>query len=160
MKYVKALVRYLLLTPLALLLVFEEWGWEPLARGLARLARLRLWAWFERRILALPRWGALGVFGVPVLALLPLKLLALYLFGAGHSLLALGLLIGAKLLGTALAARLFQLTHPALMQFGWFAYVYPRWKTWKDGLIQWIQASKAWQWARSVRVQLTAWWRT
>ena len=73
------LLRLLFMPLLALALVFEEWGWEPLAALLARLARLPFWAWLERQIRALPRWGAPLVFGVPVLGLLPVKLLGLYL---------------------------------------------------------------------------------
>ena len=159
MTSLKPLLRRLLLAPLALLLVFEEWGWEPLARAFARLARLPLWARMERKIQGLPPWGAVLVFGVPVLALLPVKLLALYLFGAGHTWLGLELLIGAKLFGTAVMARLFQLTQPALMQYGWFAHLYPRWKSWKDGLIMWIRASTVWQQARIVKAQARAWWQ-
>ena len=116
---------------LALALVFEEWGWEPLAALLARLARLPFWAWLERQIRALPRWGALLVFGVPVLGLLPVKLLGLYLLGHGHVWLSLAVLVGAKVAGTAVAARPFQLTQPALQQFGWIAHWDPRRKNLK-----------------------------
>lgn len=42
--------------------------------------------------------------------------------------LGLGHVLAAKLVGTALAARLFQLTHPALMQLHWFARLYAPWK--------------------------------
>jgi hypothetical protein len=80
------------------------------------------------------------------------------LFGAGHTVLGLGLLIGAKLFGTAVMARLFQLTQPALMQYGWFARLYPRWKSWKDGLIVWVRASSVWQQARIIKAQAKVWW--
>ena len=95
------LLRLLFMPLLALALVFEEWGWEPLAALLARLSRLPFWAWLERQIRALPRWGALLVFGVPVLGLLPVKLLGLYLLGHGHVWLSLAVLVGAKVAGTA-----------------------------------------------------------
>ena len=155
----KTLLRDLTMGLLALLLVFEEWGWEPLARSLARLARLPLWAAAERWIQALPRWAALLVFVVPMLALLPIKLLALVLFGSGHRVLGLLLLLGAKLLGTAVVARLFQLTKPALMQFGWFARSYPRWQRWKDGLTHWIRSSPVWVSSRAIKARVLAWWQ-
>lgn len=145
MRLIRRLLRGLLMAPLALLLLFEEWGWEPLARAVARLARLPLWAWIERKIQTLPPWGALLVFGVPMLALLPVKLLALYLIGSGQKLLGLAALVSAKLLGTAIMARLFQLTQPTLMQYRWFATLYPKWKLWKDGIEAWIRASTIWQ---------------
>ena len=81
-------LRKLLHTLVGILLVpvllFEEWGWNPLAAQVAKLARLPLWARLEQRLRAMPPWGAVLVFLVPVLLLLPVKLLALLLFGNGH----------------------------------------------------------------------------
>ncbi|KAF1048722.1 hypothetical protein [Xylophilus sp.] len=141
--------------PLALLLLFEEWGWGPLSRAAAWLGRLPAWAWLERRIAALPSWAAVAVFGVPVLALVPVKLLALWLFGTGHAASGLALLVAAKVVGTAIVARLFTLTQPALMRYGWFARGYWRWKGWKDTLLLRFRSSAPWQaWRR-----LRAGWR-
>jgi hypothetical protein len=152
LKLLKRIIRALLLAPLALFLLFEEWGWEPLARCFAALGRLPWWGQLERQIARLPPWGALLVFGLPVLALLPIKLLALYLFGGGHAALGLGLLIAAKISGTAMAARLFQLTHPALMQLKWFARLYTPWKIWKDRMLAQVRSS--WLWRRVGQLKL------
>ena len=156
MVILKRILQALTFGVLAAVLLFEEWGWEPLARLFARLARLPLWARLERQIATLPRWGALLVFGVPMLALLPVKLLALFLFGRGHAMWGLTLLMAAKLLGTAILARLFQLTQPALMKFAWFAHWYPRWKTWKDALMDQIRRSQPWRWGQGVKVAMQA----
>ena len=153
----KRLLRRLLLAPVVLFLLFEEWGWAPLAALAARLAKLPLWARLERAIGGLPPWAALAVFAIPMLGLLPVKLLALLLLGQGKFKTALILLVGAKFVGTAVLARLFQLTQPALMQLAWFAYWYGRWKAWKDGLLARVHASAVWQWARKARVQLRGW---
>ena len=150
----KRLLRRVLLAPVVLLLLFEEWGWARLATLAAQLARLPLWAWMERRIAGLPPWAALAAFGVPMLALLPVKLLALYLLGQGKIKTALVLLLAAKLLGTAVLARLFHLTQPALMQLAWFARWYPRWKAWKDALLARVHASRVWRWAQRVKAWL------
>ena len=91
--------------------------------------------------------------------LLPVKLLALLLFARGHAVLGLVLLILAKLAGTALLAWLFTLTQPALMQFAWFAYVYPRWKTWKDALLARVRATAAWRAVRELTASVRAWMR-
>ena len=48
---------------------------------MAKLARLPLLAWVERRIAALPPWAAVARLRVPALALVPVKLLALFLIG-------------------------------------------------------------------------------
>lgn len=154
----KSLLHALVTLVLALILLFEEWGWEPLANSLARLARLPLWGWAERRVQHLPPWGALILFFVPVMALFPVKLLALYLFGTGKKMLGLSLLIGAKLVGTAIVARLFQLTEPALMQFAWFARGYPRWKRWKDALTHQIRTSAIWLKGQKFKTRMRAWW--
>ena len=130
---------------LALLLIFEEWGWEPLARLMTRLARLPLWARMEAWIARLPPYAALVVFAVPMLLLFPVKLLALYAISRGHAVLGLAVVLAAKVLGTAGVARLFTLTQPALMQLAWFARLYGRWKPWKDDLMQRFRATAAWR---------------
>ena len=157
MKWIVQLLRGLLALLLALLLLFEEWGWEPLAALLARLANLPLWAALERQIARLPGWAALALLLVPMLGLLPVKLLALYLFSSGHAATGLALLLLAKLVGTALFARLFILTQPALMQLHWFARWYPRWKDWKDGWMKRIRASAPWRAGRRAKTQVRRW---
>lgn len=153
--------------PLALLILFEEWGWEPLAALMARIARWRGLAWVERAIRRLPPYAALVIFALPWLLLLPVKLGALALIGQGRPMLGAAVIVAAKLLGTAVLARLFALTKPALMRLGWFASAYARWSGWKATLFAWVRASWAWRWGqrmkRGVRKQLAAWrarWRT
>jgi hypothetical protein len=148
MKLLRRLLNATLVPLLALILIFEEWGWEPLARALGVLARLPLWARLERWISSLPPYAAMLVFFVPALALLPVKLLALYWIGQGHALLGLALIVVAKITGTALVARLFGLTRPALLRLAWFAHVYTRWVTWKTALLARLRASWAWRWSR------------
>jgi hypothetical protein len=150
----------LVFTPLiALILLFEEWGWEPLSALVARLARLPFLAWVERQIAALPPWAAAAVFAIPALAVVPVKLLALFLIGKGHALLGIAVLLAAKVLGTALLARLFTLTQPALMRLAWFARWYPRWKTWKDDVIAWVRSSALWRAAAGRKAQVRGWWQ-
>jgi hypothetical protein len=155
--FLKSCLHASLSIALALLLLFEEWGWEPLSRGMAWLATLPLWSRLERAVRGLSPWGAMTVFLVPVLLLFPVKLLALYWFGTGHKVWGLGLLMAAKLIGTAVVARLFQLTQPTLMQLGWFAHWYPRWKRWKDALTDRIRASTVWTTSRRLKTQVRAW---
>jgi len=153
----KRFIRQCLLAPVALVLLFEEWGWAQLAALFARLARRPWWAWMERKIAALPPYAALLVFGLPMLALLPVKLLALYLFGLGKASQGLALLVLVKVLGTAVMARLFQLTQPALMTLAWFARWYFRWKYWKDGLLALIRQSAPWRLMRQLKARIKAW---
>ena len=136
---------------LALVILFEEWGWEPLQRLMAHIARLPLLAWLGRRIAALPPHAALAVFFLPALALLPVKLAALWLIGQGHPLFGVLLILGAKLVGTAVVAHLFALTQPALMHLPWFARLYTRWSVWKAALLAQVRASWAWRAGRVVK---------
>jgi hypothetical protein len=133
---------------LALVIVFEEWGWRPLADLLGRLARWRPWAAVESLIMRLPPYAALVVFVLPSTLLLPLKLLAVVLIAKGQIILAGILFALAKVVATALVARLFMLTQPALMQIGWFAWGYETLMPWKDALVARVHASWAWRMAR------------
>jgi hypothetical protein len=149
MGILKKLLSILGMALLVPVLLFEEWGWEPMARAMARLARLRVWARVEAALRALPPWGAVLAFFLPMLLLLPVKLFGLFLLGEGHALSALLLLLAAKLVGTAILAWLFQLVEPALMRIPWFARYYPRWKLWKDSVLNSVRDSRGW---RSMRV--------
>ena len=136
---------------LALVILFEEWGWAPLQRAMARIARLPVLAAIERRIAALPPHAALVVFFIPALALLPVKLLALWLIGQGQRLLGVLLIVAAKVVGTAVVAHLFALTQPALMRLPWFAHLYTRWSAWKTALLARVRASWAWRAGRALK---------
>ncbi len=138
---------------LALLILFEEWGWDPLQRALARLGRLPLLRQAESAIARLPPQAALVVFMVPVLLLLPVKLLALGLIAQGRQWLGIAVIVAAKLLGTAVVARLFALTRPALLQMPWFARAHGRWAAWKGVLLTQVRVSWVWRQARVLRRQ-------
>ncbi len=144
-------LKHAAIAPLALLIAFEEWGWEPLARLTACVARLPLLAWGERRIVALPPYGALALFTLPWLLLLPMKLFALGLIGSGHILLGAAAVLVLKVAGTAVVARLFTLAKPALMRLPWFASAYGRWRVWKDGVLDRLHASRVWGRGRALR---------
>lgn len=132
---------------IALVLLFEEWGWEYLAAIVAWFGRLPGLRWIEGRIRSLPPYGALGLFAVPLLTLLPVKLLALYWLGHGHTALGISVIIAAKLGGTAITARLFMLTRPTLMKLAWFARGFNSWMAFKERVLKRVKSSPAWhQW--------------
>lgn len=150
----RAILRTLLEILLALVIIFEEWGWRPLAAGLAALARLEPVARVERAVAGLPPYPALVVFLLPSVLVLPLKLLSLWLIGAGHVLWAGLLFAFAKVAGTALVARIFQLTQPTLMQLGWFARLYGIVVPWKDALVARVKTTRVWQAAAAAKAWL------
>ena len=145
---------------LALLILFEEWGWDPLQRALARLGRLPLLRQIEGLITRLPPYAALAFFLLPTLLLLPIKLAALALIARGQPVLGALVIVAAKVVGTAIVARLFILTRPALLQLAWFVRLYLRWVGWKAALLLHVRASWAWRTARAVkRLVRQRWWR-
>jgi hypothetical protein len=160
MRILEKLLRTVAALVLVPVLLFEEWGWEPLARALGKLSRLAIWAHLESRLRALPPWAAVLAFLAPMLLLLPVKLLGLFLLGEGHAKSAVSLLLAAKLVGTATLAWLFQLLEPALMRIPVFARWYPRWKAWKDALLTIVRQSAPWRAVRSLKNSARRWWRS
>ena len=138
----------------ALIVLFEEWGWRPLSELLARLAKYRLWAAIERGIATLPPYLALLAIALPTTLLLPLKFVAVWLLANGQYWTATALFIAAKIFSTALIARVFLLTKPALMQIGWFARAYDWFMPWKEHLFAIIRASWVWRYGRMLKTRV------
>jgi hypothetical protein len=149
-------VRSVVTLLLALVIVFEEWGWRPLAALAANLARFAPIARLEAFIASLPPYGALVVFALPSLLILPLKLVAVWLIAGGHLMSATLLFAFAKVVGTAFVARIFQLTHPALMQLAWFRRAYEIVIPWKDALVETVHASWVWRTGHLLKVRAVA----
>ncbi len=139
---------------LALIVLFEQWGWQPLVALFSRLARLAPIAVLERWIATLPPYGALVAFGLPSVFLLPLKLLALYLIAHGHAVTAAALFVGAKVVGTAVVARLYQLTAPQLMRIVWFKRGYEILAPRLQALHEEIRRSWAWRYGRMLKTRM------
>ena len=118
---IKRLITPPLMLVAALLMFAEEVLWEALKRLMAQVGRLPLIRTLEAWIARLPPYGAACVFLLPGTLLLPVKIGALWLIAHGHALLGVQLIVVAKLVGTALVARIFMLTKPALMTLRWFA---------------------------------------
>ncbi|CCG40939.1 hypothetical protein [Magnetospirillum molischianum] len=149
----------LLTVPLAvLLMLFEEYLWGWLRSLMARLGRLASIARIEAMIVALPAKAAAFVFLLPFLLILPVKLVAVWAIATGHFLSGLVVLISAKLVATALFARLYTLCRPALMSFGWFVWVHDtviRAKNWAHAR---LESWAAWRQARAFIATLRARW--
>lgn len=135
----------------ALLLIFEEWGWRPLSNLLGQLARFPLWARAELWVAGLPPYGALVALAIPSAILFPTKLVGVYLLAIGQVAAATVLLLAAKLASTALIARIFLLTKPALMQIEWFANVYNTFVPWQEAMFAWLRSSWIWRYGRVIK---------
>jgi hypothetical protein len=154
LKTLFAPLRWIFRVVLALLILFEEWGWEPLRRVFALIARLPVIRHVEALLKRLPPRWAFVVLVMPSLLILPIKLLAVWLIAKGRVTLGVGVIVAAKVGGTALLAWLFQLIQPALMQLPWFARFYARWTAWKAELLAWVRASAVWRTARAIKLRV------
>lgn len=151
------MARALLLAVAATVLLVEEWGWRPLAAWAARIARWPPLARLEASIRASSPRVALALFLVPAVLLFPLKLLALWLIGEGRAGLGIGVIVAAKLAGTAFVGRLFVLVEPQLMQFAWFARTLGWWQRTKERIRAAVRRSAAWRIAHAARRAMRGW---
>ena len=139
---------------LALVFLFEAWLWDHLAPIVgwivARIPltalKARLAAWIEH----LPPPATLVVFVVPLLLLLPLKILGLWMLARGYWLGAVGVLALAKMVSLGVTAFVFDLTRPKLLQMEWFRRFY-----------QWVMRGIAWAHALvdPIKRRLKIWFR-
>lgn len=146
----------------ALFMFVEEWIWDRLTALMAAVGKLPVVRKMEAGIAKLPPYPAMGVFILPSLLLLPVNLFAIYLTAQGHATMGASILIGAKLLGTAILARLFALCRPSLLTVNWFRRLYE----WIGRVKQWLYTSAPWQaavrWKNAVKARfkrLTHRWR-
>jgi hypothetical protein len=145
---------------LAAVFLLEAWLWDRLTEfGHWLRDRIPFEAfkrWVAARIEAMPPWGALLLFLIPVVAVQPLKLASLYLMTHGHLVLgALGF-VSIKIVGFGLVAFLFDLTREKLLTFGWFVWVYDQVNRLREKASAFIAPYKAALKARMAEVKARA----
>ncbi len=145
MKILRRVLNAVLGVVMTPLILFEEWGWEPLRQLAARIANSWPLAWLNRRIARLPPYAALALMAVPSMTIIPVKIFAVWLISRGLVGWSVALLVLSKLLGTALLAHLFSLTQPALMRIAWFARGYTAWSAWKADWLARVKATAVWR---------------
>jgi hypothetical protein len=138
----------------ALLFLLEEWLWNCLKQGMAMLGRLPLVSRLERWIAGLPPAGAAAMFLAPTALILPVKLIALQMIVAGHVVRGAGVILAAKLLATALFARVYVLTQPALMRVNWFVRLHATVLGWRVWVHAQVEAHPLW---RAMRRRMLQW---
>src|SRR6478752_9481037 len=113
---------------LAVIFLIEAWLWDHLEPIVARIvARIPLRAfkqWLSDRVDTLSPAMTLIVFIVPVIPLFPLKLVGLWLLVNEYWISAILTIIFAKFLGVGVAAFIFDVTRPKLLEMPWFESLY------------------------------------
>jgi len=131
----------------AVVILLEDWLWDDLARLAAALGRLPVFHQTEAFIRWLPPYPSLLLFAVPSLLLFPVKFFSLYLIAAGQPFLGFFAAAAAKVVGTALVARIFNLTKEKLITIGWFAFLYRHLTAFKKRLYAAIKATAVYRYA-------------
>src|SRR3982075_4233815 len=113
---------------LAVIFLIEAWLWDPLEPLVARFVALIplrvLKQWLAERVDTLSPAMTLIVFIVPVLPLFPLKLVGLWLLTHEYWISAILTIIFAKFVGVGVAAFIFDVTRPKLLEMKWFETLY------------------------------------
>ncbi|MGA9774288.1 MAG: hypothetical protein WBV94_34995 [Blastocatellia bacterium] len=140
----------------AIFILLEDWLWDDLARLAAAIGRLPVFHQIESLIVRLPPYWALAFFGAPTLLLVPVKLAALYFISHGRPTLGLIVVIAAKVAGTALVARIFNLTRPNLLRINWFAWTYERFTAFKTRIYGAIKSTSIYKVAHKQNLRMRA----
>jgi len=113
---------------LAVIFLIEAWLWdhlEPIVARVVALIPLRAFKqWLADRVDTLSPAMTLIVFIVPVIPLFPLKLVGFWLLTHEYWLSAIATIIFAKFLGVGVAAFVFDVTRPKLLEMQWFETLY------------------------------------
>jgi hypothetical protein len=113
---------------LAIIFLIEAWLWDHLepivAWVVARLPLNAFKQWLADHVDTLSPAMTLIVFIVPVIPLFPLKLVGLWLLTHEYWISAILTIIFAKLLGVGVAAFVFDVTRPKLLEMAWFEKLY------------------------------------
>jgi hypothetical protein len=114
----------LLLSLLAIIVIFEEWLWDILTAIGQWLSQLLHLEKIDTWLLNATPNSALLAFFIPLIIVIPFNILAVFLLAHGAIIEGVLLEIAVKLTGTLLIARVFRLTKNALLTFAWFAWLY------------------------------------
>jgi hypothetical protein len=113
---------------LAIIFLIEAWLWdhlEPIVAWFVALIPLRAFKeWLAERVDTLSPAMTLIVFIVPVIPLFPLKLVGFWLLAHEYWVSAILTIIFAKFLGVGVAAFIFDVTRPKLLEMAWFESLY------------------------------------
>jgi hypothetical protein len=161
------MLKRILTAPFVLLLgawlAFLEWLWTPLNTFIRRLTRWRFFRTIERGVGKLPPYAALALFLVPMIMLLPIKLLGLFLLANGKRLLGLAVFVVGKIIGTGLAAWIYNLTEPALSRLAWFVTLRAWFMRVKGALYERIRSNAIYRYSRrklhTLRGHVSSWFR-
>lgn len=132
----------------ALLFLFEEWLWTSFLRLFAWLGRLGLLRWLDSKLIRLAPIAALVVLCMPIVLLFPVKIVGLWMITTGRFFSGCCVMLVAKILSTAIIARIFITCRGQLLRMPWFARLYQLTCALRDRIHRWMEQQPAWSDAR------------
>lgn len=150
----ESLAKRSLIVAAALILLLEEWIWNVMQRATARLAAHPWVRAAERKLAELEPIEALCAFALPMLALLPFKLAAVYVLARGHVIAGTFVLVAAKIISTGLGVRIYSAVRPQLHTIAWYARWEAAFLAWKRRMVAALQATPTWQ---ALQVRISVW---
>ena len=113
---------------LAVIFLIEAWLWDHLepivAWGVAKVPLRAFKHWLADRVDTLSPAMTLVVLVAPVIPLFPLKLVGFWLLAHEYWMSAVVTILFAKFLGVGVAAFVFDVTRPKLLEMEWFETLY------------------------------------
>ena len=87
---------------------------------------MQLQRYICRNIQRLSPYASLFLLAVPLMLAEPLKLAAVFIFGSGHLLAGLIVMLSAYLVSALLVEQLFKIVKPKLLALSWFIVIWKR----------------------------------
>ena len=145
----------------AFLFLIEEWLWICSNQVFGWFSRFGLLRWLDRWLCSLAPAAALLILCVPIGLLFPLKILGLWMIASGSFLSGCCVMLAAKIVSTAIVARIFLACRPQLLQMSWFARLHNLALVLRDRIHRWMAQQPAWRdarrWTARMRRQVSRW---
>jgi hypothetical protein len=128
----------------ALVFLSEEWLWTGFLRLFRWLGRFGLLRWLDARLVRLAPLAALVILCIPIALLFPVKIVGLWMITTGRFFGGCCVMLAAKVLSTAIIARLFITCRPQLLRMPWFARLYAVTCALRERVHHWMGQQPAW----------------
>ena len=140
MAWLKRVLTPPLIVVASLLMWIEDTLWHWLKKLTGWISLIPLVHKFEVVIAGLPPYAMMAVFLMPMTLLFPIKVLAVYWMTRGYWMASLTAIATAKIVGTAIVARMYVVCHDKLMTIVWFHRLHDWLIATRDQLFGYVRA--------------------
>jgi hypothetical protein len=101
---------------------------------------MQLQRYVRRNIQRLTPYASLVLLAVPFMFAEPLKLAAAFIFGSGHLLAGLILMLCAYVVSALIVERLFKIVKPKLLTLTWFVIIWKKFVDARRTALRWLKS--------------------